>query len=223
MPFLTKATGISAAAVATRCMLGEKLADMEYGTGLIEPSEYCAVRVPVFSFGQIGGLDTQLGLEMKSTGEAFGIAHTFEDALLKGLAASGMRLKRKGGVFLSVRDSDKQEAISLADRFSQLGFDLYATAGTCKMLNENFIAANAVRKIHEGSPNTMDLLESNKIVYVVSTSQKGRQSIMDDIRIRRRALERQIPTFTSLDTAFALTRCLSNKRTLEDIELIDLA
>ena len=151
------------------------------------------------------------------------------------------------------------------------------------MLNENFIAANAVRKIHEGSPNTeillldeptnhldvdsiqwletylshyegavilvshdryfldkivnkvmeiesghamlfdMDLLESNKIVYVVSTSQKGRQSIMDDIRIRRRALERQIPTFTSLDTAFALTRCLSNKRTLEDIELIDLA
>ena len=223
VPFLTKATGISAAAVATRCMLGEKLADMEYGTGLVEPSEYCAVRVPVFSFGQIGGLDTQLGLEMKSTGEAFGIAHTFEDALLKGLAASGMRLKRKGGVFLSVRDSDKQEAISLADRFSQLGFDLYATAGTCKMLNENFIAANAVRKIHEGSPNTMDLLESNKIVYVVSTSQKGRQSIMDDIRIRRRALERQIPTFTSLDTAFALTRCLSNKRTLEDIELIDLA
>lgn len=76
-------------------------------------------------------------------------------------------------MFLSVRDSDKQEAISLADRFSQLGFDLYATAGTCKMLNENFIAANAVRKIHEGSPNTMDLLESNKIVYVVSTSQKG--------------------------------------------------
>ncbi len=223
VPFLTKATGISAAAVATRCMLGEKLAGMEYGTGLVEPDEYCTVRVPVFSFDQIGGLDTQLGLEMKSTGEAFGIAHTFEDALLKGLAASGMRLKRKGGVFISVRDSDKQEAIGLADRFSQLGFDLYATAGTCKLLNENFIAANAVRKIHEGTPNTMDLLESNKIVYVVSTSQKGRQSIIDDIRIRRKALERQIPTFTSLDTAFALTRCLSNKRTLEDIELVDLA
>lgn len=223
VPFLTKATGISAAAVATRCMLGEKLRDMGYGVGLVEPKEYCAVRVPVFSFDQIGGLDTQLGLEMKSTGEAFGIAHTFEDALLKGLAASGMRLKRKGGVFISVRDSDKQEAIKLADRFSQLGFDLYATAGTCKMLNENFIAASVVRKIHEGSPNTMDLLESNKIVYVVSTSQKGRRSILDDVRIRRRALERQIPTFTSLDTAYALTRCLANKRTLEDIELIDLA
>uniref|UniRef100_UPI003FEE9B51 carbamoyl-phosphate synthase large subunit n=1 Tax=Candidatus Fimivicinus sp. TaxID=3056640 RepID=UPI003FEE9B51 len=223
VPFLTKATGISAAAVATRCMLGEKLSDLGYGTGLIEPDAYCAVRVPVFSFDQIGGLDTQLGLEMKSTGEAFGIAHTFEDALLKGLVASGMRLKRKGGVFISVRDSDKQEAIGLADRFSQLGFDLYATAGTCKMLNENFIAASAVRKIHEGTPNTMDLLESNKIVYVVSTSQKGRQSIIDDIRIRRKALERQIPTFTSLDTAYALTRCLSNKRTLEDIELVDLA
>lgn len=223
VPFLTKATGISAAAAATRCMLGEKLAEMEYGLGLVEPAEYCAVRVPVFSFDQISGLDTQLGLEMKSTGEAFGVAHTFEDALLKGLAASGMRLKRKGGVFLSVRDADKQEAIGLADRFSQLGFDLYATAGTCKMLNENFIAASAVRKLHEGTPNTMDLLESNKIVYVVSTSQKGRQSILDDIRIRRKALERQIPTFTSLDTAYALTRCLSNKRTLEDIELIDLA
>lgn len=223
VPFLTKATGISAAAAATRCMLGEKLAEMEYGTGLVEPVSHCAVRVPVFSFDQIGGLDTQLGLEMKSTGEAFGIARTFEDALLKGLAASGMRLKRKGGVFLSVRDSDKQEAIGLADRFSQLGFDIYATAGTCKMLNENFIAASVVRKLHEGAPNTMDLLESNRIVYVVSTSQKGRQSILDDIRIRRKALERRIPTFTSLDTAYALTRCLSNKRTLEDIELIDLA
>lgn len=223
VPFLTKATGISAAEAATRCMLGETLSGMAYGTGLVEPGGYCAVRVPVFSFDQIGGLDTQLGFEMKSTGEAFGIASTFEDALLKGLAASGMRLKRKGGVFLSVRDSDKQEAIGLADRFSQLGFDIYATAGTCKMLNENFIAASVVRKIHEGTPNTMDLLESNKIVYVVSTSQKGRQSILDDIRIRRKALERRIPTFTSLDTACALTRCLSNKRTLEDIELIDLA
>ena len=223
VPFLSKATGVPMADIATRVILGHSLREQGITEVYGRERSRWFVKAPAFSFAKIRGMESYLSPEMKSTGEAFGIAHTFEDALLKGLAASGMRLKRKGGVFLSVRDSDKQEAISLADRFSQLGFDLYATAGTCKMLNENFIAANAVRKIHEGSPNTMDLLESNKIVYVVSTSQKGRQSIMDDIRIRRRALERQIPTFTSLDTAFALTRCLSNKRTLEDIELIDLA
>lgn len=220
--FISRVTGLPVIDIAVRCMAGEKLADMGYGTGIYPHAKMYGVRVPVFSFDRVAGLDTQLGLEMKSTGEALGIADNFEDALLKGLVASGMRIRHSGGVFITVRDNDKQEAVQLADAFSQLGFDIYATAGTAKILNTNFVPANAVRKIHEGSPNTLDLLSGNKIVYVISTSAKGRSSLIDDVKIRRRAVERQIPTFTSLDTARALVRCLKKRRSLDDTEIIDL-
>lgn len=220
--FISRVTGLPVIDIAVRCMTGEKLAGMGYGTGIYPHAKMYGVRVPVFSFDRVAGLDTQLGLEMKSTGEALGIADNFEDALLKGLVASGMRIRHSGGVFITVRDNDKQEAVQLADAFSQLGFDIYATAGTAKILNTNFVPANAVRKIHEGSPNTLDLLSGNKIVYVISTSAKGRSSLIDDVKIRRRAVERQIPTFTSLDTARALVRCLKKRRSLDDTEIIDL-
>lgn len=220
--FISRVTGMPVIDLAVRCMIGEKLADLGYGTGIYQGGTMYGVRVPVFSFDRVEGLDSQLGLEMKSTGEALGIADNFEDALLKGLVASGMRIRHSGGVFITVRDNDKQEAVQLADAFSQLGFDIYATAGTAKILNTNFVPANAVRKIHEGVPNTLDLLSGNKIVYVISTSAKGRSSLIDDVKIRRRAVERQIPTFTSLDTARALVRCLKNKRSLDDTEIIDL-
>ncbi len=222
VPFITRVTGLPVVDIAVRCMLGEKLVNMNYGTGIFKGNGLYGVRVPVFSFDRVAGLDTQLGLEMKSTGEALGIADNFEDALLKGLSASGMRIRHSGGVFISVRDNDKQEAVKLADAFSQLGFDIYATAGTARILNSNFVPANAVRKIHEGSPNTLDFLSGNKIVYVISTSAKGRSSLIDDVKIRRRAVERQIPTFTSLDTANALVRCLKRNRMLNDTEIIDL-
>ena len=181
-----------------------------------------AVRVPVFSFDKISGIDTQLGIGAKSTGEVMGIADTFEDALLKALVASGIKIRKKGGVLITVRDSDKQSCIGVADKFSQLGFSLYATAGTAKILNENYIATNSVRKIHEGSPNISDLLSTNKIDYVISTSTRGQQSSTDDIRVRRKAVERGIPTFTSLDTANALALCLQKKRTIDDVEIIDI-
>ncbi len=222
VPFITRVTGLPVVDIAVQCMLGKKLANMNYGTGIFGGAGLYGVRVPVFSFDRVEGLDTQLGLEMKSTGEALGIADNFEDALLKGLAASGMRIRHSGGVFISVRDNDKQEAVRLADAFAQLGFDIYATAGTARMLNSNFVPASAVRKIHEGSPNTLDLLSGNKIVYVISTSAKGRSSLIDDVKIRRRAVERQIPTFTSLDTANALVRCLKQNRVLNDTDVIDL-
>lgn len=222
VPFISRVTGLPVMDIAVACMLGGKLADMDYPAGIYPQSARYGVRVPVFSFDRVDGLDTQLGLEMKSTGEALGIADNFEDALLKGLVASGMRIRHAGGVLISVRDNDKQEAIRLADALSQLGFDLYATAGTARMLNSNFIPANAVRKIQEGSPNTLDLLSGNRIVYVISTSAKGRSSLMDDVRIRRRAVERQIPTFTSLDTAEALVRCLKKNRSLDDVDIVEL-
>jgi carbamoyl-phosphate synthase large subunit len=220
--FMSKVTGLPIIQLAVRCMLGEKLLHIGFGTGIYPEKKYFGVRVPVFSFDSLSGTDTQLGSEMKSTGEVLGIADNFEDALLKGLSASGMRIKRSGGVLITVRNSDKQEAISVADRFSQLEFNLFSTAGTAKTLNANHVPSSSVRKIHEGHPNVLDLIKSNKIVYVISTSEKAENALGDDIKIRRNAIERKIPTFTTLETANALVRCLSLKRSMEDIGLVDI-
>lgn len=222
IPFMSKATGLPIIEIAVRSMLGQKITDMGFHPGVYSSKNLYAVRVPVFSFDKISGTDTQLGGEMKSTGEVLGIADNFEDALMKGLVASGMRIKRSGGVLVTVRNSDKQEAIVVADRFSQLGFTIYATAGTAKTLNANYVASNSIRKLHEGTPNILDLINSKKIVYVISTSEKAENAAGDDIQIRRKAIEKQIPTFTTLDTAAALVRCLAMKRSLEDIALIDI-
>lgn len=222
IPFIGKSKGLPIIEIATRAMLGESLKTMGCGTGLFQRVGPYAVRVPVFSFEKLSGADTILGLEMKSTGEVLGIARRFEDALLKGLIASGMRIKRSGGVLVTVRNSDKPEAVMVADKFAQLDFNLYATAGTARTLNANHVPTNYVRKLHEGKPDVLDLINSNKIVYVISTSEKAQDALGDDIKIRRRSIERQIPTFTTLDTAKALALCLTQKRSLEDIELINI-
>lgn len=222
VPYISKATGIPLIDFAAACMLGEKIADFGYGTGLMPSKGNYAVRVPVFSFDKLESADTVLDKKMKSTGEVMGIAGCFEDALLKGLTASGMRIKRSGGVLFTVCNSDKQAAVPVAERFSQLDFTIYATAGTANHLNHNYIASNAVRKLHEGSPNIIDLINSNKIVYLICSSEKDRDSISEDKAIRRRALEKQIPVFTTMDSALALTLCLSMKRSVEDIAMVDI-
>ena len=222
VPYISKVTNIPMVDLATRCMLGFKLKDMEYGIGLHTEGEYIAVKVPVFSFAKLHDVDTHLGPEMKSTGEVLGIAKTFHEALMKGLVAAGYNMKKHGGIIISVRDSDKQEVIAVADKFSQLGFKIYATAGTANLLNKNMIATNIARKIGEAEPNIMTLLESGEIDYIISTSSKGRLPELDSVKIRRKAVERSIPCFTSLDTANALVTCLNMKKTMADIELVDI-
>lgn len=223
IPFVSKATGLPIVEIALRCMIGEKLSDMGYSNGIYPTGKLCAVRVPVFSFDKLSGVDTMLGSQMQSTGEVLGLGSNFEDALLKGLTSSGMRIKRSGSILVTLRNSDKQESIPVIEKYANLGFKLYATAGTAKTLNSNFVATNAVKKIHEGKPNTLDLINKNKVVYVISTSELGNSEQTDDVKIRRQALEQQIPTFTTLETANALTRCLANKRSIEDIEIIDIS
>lgn len=209
--------------IATKIMLGAKLKDFEYGTGLYPERDLVAVKVPVFSFAKLHGVDTHLGPEMKSTGEVLGIGKTLDEALLKGLVAAGYKLKRSGGVFISVRDTDKPEIIDIADKFASLGFELYATSGTANKLNRNFIAANAVRKISEDPENNvLTLLDSGKIDYVISTSAKGRQPARDSVKIRRKAVERSIACLTSLDTANALADCLLGGKNMNDVELVDI-
>ena len=160
---------------------------------------------------------------MKSTGEVLGIAKTLDEALLKGLVAAGYKMKKNGGVLISVRDTDKQEIIEVADKFSQMGFDLYATAGTANTLNKNMIATNVVRKISDDPDNNiLTLLDSGKIDYVISTSAKGRMPARDSVKIRRKAVEHSIACLTSIDTANALADCLAMDKTIHDVELIDI-
>ena len=223
VPYISKVTGVPMVELATRCVLGEKLADMGYGTGLYPEGQFHAVKVPVFSFEKLHDLDTQLGPEMKSTGEVLGLAEDYRQALLKGITAAGYR-NRKGdcGVLLTVRDSDKQELIPIADRIAALGYELYATAGTARLLNSNMIATNVVRKIGEGKPDILDLLDSGKIGYVISTDTKGRIPSLDSVKIRRKAVERSIPCFTSIDTADAFVSCLELDMDTAELDLVDI-
>lgn len=222
IPYISKITGVPMVDLATRCMFGEKLCDLGYGTGLYPESDHYAVKVPVFSFQKLRDLDTQLGPEMKSTGEVLGVSTSFREALLKGMMGAGYEMKKKGSVLISVRDADKQEIINIAERFAELGFELYATSGTANILNRHMVATNAVRNVDEPSPNMIDLIESGKIDYVIATSVKGRHPELGSVKIRRSTVEHAIPCLTAIDTASALLRCLEGDTRIESCELVDI-
>ena len=223
IPYISKVTGVPMVDLATRAMFGEKLKDMGYGTGLYKKSPYVAVKVPVFSFEKLINVDNHLGPEMKSTGEVLGIASTLEEALYKGLIGAGYKMKRGGGVFITVRNSDKCEIGDVAKKYADLGFKIYATECTANYLHEYGINAITVKKIHEDKrDNTLTLIESGKIQYVISTSAKGRQPERDSVKIRRKTVERNIPCLTSIDTANALADCLKSKYSQISTELVDI-
>ena len=222
IPYISKVTGVPMVELATRAMLGEKLSDMGYGTGLYPNSPYIAVKVPVFSFEKLIDVDNHLGPEMKSTGEVLAVANTLEESLYKGLIAAGYTLEKEGGVFITVRDSDKPEIAETAKAFQDLGFEIYATRGTAKTLEQNGIKSIVVDKIHEGENNTLKLIESGKIHYVISTSSKGRNPERDSVKIRRKTVDRNIPCLTSIDTANAIASSLKSKYSELSTELVDI-
>ncbi|MBQ3599995.1 MAG: carbamoyl-phosphate synthase large subunit [Lachnospiraceae bacterium] len=222
VPYLSKVTGVPMIDIATRVMLGEKLKNMPYGTGLYPSSSYTAIKVPVFSFEKLSGLDTMLGPEMKSTGEVLGIAPDLTQALYKGLLGAGYTLEKKGGILITVRDSDKEEIIAIAERFAKLGFHLYATSGTARILRNSGLPTTLVYKIKESEQNTISLLESGKINYIISTSAKGRIPARDSVKVRRKSIELGIPCLTSLDTANALANILNTNCSCENATLIDI-
>lgn len=222
IPYISKVTGVPLVELATRAALGERLSDMGYGTGLYKQSPYTAVKVPVFSFEKLSDVDSHLGPEMKSTGEVLGIAKNFDEALLKGLVAAGNKLKKQGGIFITVRDSDKPAILDVAKKFDKLGFDIYATQGTAKLLNSGMVPANLIKKIGEAEYNTLTLIESGKVDYVISTSSDGRKSASDSVKIRRKAVEMSIPCLTSTDTANALADCLLMQKNMDSVELVCL-
>ncbi|WP_322200701.1 carbamoyl-phosphate synthase large subunit [Acutalibacter intestini] len=223
VPYISKVTGVPMCDLATKVSLGYKLRDLGFGTGLYKPSPYTAVKVPVFSFEKLADVDTHLGPEMKSTGEVLGIGNSLEEALYKGLIASGHQMKKGGGVFITVRDQDKPEIAEIAKKFDRLGFKLYATGGTALLLFKAGLAVNVVDKIHENSQrNTITLLESGDIQYVISTSAKGRNPARDSVKIRRKASLLGIPCLTAIDTANALADSLMSRYTPENTEIVDI-
>ena len=223
VPYMSKVTGVLMVDCAIRVSLGEKLADMDYGVGFYRQSPYTCVKVPVFSFEKLTDVDTQLGPEMKSTGEVLGVGRNLSEALFKGLVAAGYKMYKHGGVLITVRDSDKSEIVEVAKKFASLGFNLYATPGNAAALQAAGLKVETVHKIHESDTNnTMTLLESGKVNYIISTSAKGRLPARDSVKLRRRAVMLGIPCLTAIDTADALADSLMSRYSEINTELVDI-
>ena len=212
VPFLTKASGYDAVDMAVRCMAGEKLTV----TGVNKQKGNFYVRVPVFSFEKLNGVDMLLGEKTKSTGDVMGIGDTFDNALLKGMIASGMRIKRTGSVLVCVNESDKSDTVKMAEEFLSQGFKIYATSDTAKILNSNHIATNTA-----SCEQAVQMINSNKFSYVVSTLQNNRNKGEDAI-IRRAALMKKVPVFTSVQSAYTFSKSLANNNVMEELEVTDI-
>ena len=226
VPYLSKVTGLPMVDIATQLMLGESLSGLGYGAGLYRQPPYVAVKVPVFSFEKLLGVNSSLSPEMKSTGEVLGIGKTLEEALFKGLLSAGFRLARpRGGgegVLISVAEKDRGEVIEVARKFDELGFRLYTTddnAPALRHLGAEIIPVGALG----GENRIRELLESGKIDYVVMTGPSDPDYIREFVRVSRRALLLSIPCLTSLDTANALADMLASRYCEGSTELVDIA
>lgn len=208
VPFLSKVTNIPMANVATRVIMGQKLADMGYQGGLWPEDKYVSVKVPVFSFAKLRRVDTTLGPEMKSTGEVMGRDINFAKALYKGLIGAGMKIPAAGSVVVTVADKDKEEAIEILKGFYRLGYKIIATGGTAAAIEQAGLPVTTVHKLSEGSPNILDLIRSGDAQFVVNTLTKGKEPERDGFRIRREAVENGVVCMTSLDTVRALVNML---------------
>jgi len=222
VPYISKVTGIPIVDLAIEVILGKKIADLGYKPGLQPKADYFAVKMPVFSFEKIRGAEISLGPEMKSTGECLGIAKTFNEALYKAFRGAGINLPKYKRMIITVKDEDKPEAVEIGRRFEKLGYQIYATKSTAKVLMEAGVDAHKINKIEEESPNLMDLLLGHGIDLVIDTPSNGKGKFKDGFLIRRTAIETGINCLTSLDTASALLTSLEHADDLK-MSLVDVA
>ena len=222
VPYISKVTGIPIVDLASKVILGAKVKDLGYGTGLARKADYIAIKMPVFSFEKLRGADIGLGPEMKSTGECLGIAKTFNEALYKAFLGSGINLPKHKKMILTVKDADKLEAVGVGKRFEALGYEIYATRSTARVLRENGVNAIPVNKLDGEAPTIMDLLLGHEIDLVIDTPTQGRDKSRDGFLIRRTSIETGVPCLTSLDTANALLTSLETADK-ENLTLIDIA
>ena len=209
IPFISKVTGVPMIRLAIKAMLGKSITEAGYEGGLWKRQKLVAVKAPVFSMSKLSGVDTYLGPEMKSTGEVMGIDTDFSSAVAKALIASGMMLPEKGSILLTIADRDKADAMPMIRQLAEAGYGLFATAGTAGMILGLGIDAFAIPKAQTGErPNTVDIIADGTVSAVVNTIEGDRESLEDGFEIRRAAVDRRIPCFTSLDTARAAVESL---------------
>ena len=221
VPYISKVTGIPIVDLASRVILGAKIRDLGFEPGLAPDAGYLAIKMPVFSFEKLRGAEISLGPEMKSTGECLGIAKTFDEALYKAFLGAGVNLPKHKKMIISVKDSDKLEAVGVAKRFKALGYEIFATRNTSRVLNENGVLAIPVNRINEEAPTLMDLLLEHQIDLVIDTPTHG-DKMKDGFLIRRTAIETGVNVLTSLDTANALLTSLENADK-QHLSIVDVA
>ena len=220
VPYISKVTGVPIISLATRAICGESIKDMGFGTGILKEPDLVAVKMPVFSFEKIKGADISLGPEMKSTGECLGIGKNFNEALYKAFVGAGIRLPKHKKMIITVRDSEKSKVIDIAKRFQALGYTIYSTKGTAKVLNDNGVNAIVIKKLEEEGPNILDLILSHEIDIVIDVPMRGIAGSKDGFIIRRNAIETGVNVLTSTDTAKALVSSLENEK--DEISLIKI-
>ncbi|MBX6352211.1 MAG: carbamoyl-phosphate synthase large subunit [Thermoflavifilum sp.] len=212
VPFLSKVTGVNMVELAMHAVLGGRLADLGWQTGLLPEADLVSVKVPVFSFAKLRRVDITLGPEMKSTGEVMGTERTYAKALYKGLLAAGTVVPTYGTVLATIADKDKEEAWPILRGFAELGFRIAATEGTARFLRQRGLEVTIVNKLAQGTPNLADDIREGRIQLVINTLTKGREPERDGFRIRRTAVEHGVPCLTSLDTAASLLEALATIR-----------
>ena len=205
IPYISKVTNVPIIDLATKVMLGYKLKDLGYGTGIYPEASYYAVKMPVFSFEKLTDVDINLGPEMKSTGECLGIAESYPQALMKAFKGANMKVPKKGGrAILTVKDEDKPEIIGIAREMEEIGIELYATRGTYGYLKEQGVDVKFIHKLGAGHPNIGDMIASGTIDIIVNTPRRSKREDGDGIKIRRMAVEHSVLCLTSIDTAHAI-------------------
>ena len=225
IPYISKVTGVPMVELATKIMVGSTLESLGYGTGLYKTPPYFAVKVPVFSFEKLNNVNSQLGPEMKSTGEVLGVGKNLNEALFKGLISAGFKIESRKesrhGVLITVTKKDRYEIVNLAKKLDDLGIKIWATPETAKAIASLGIEVDTVNKLSEDN-SIMDLVESGKLDYIVYTGKSDKKSIADYIKLFNRANQLGIATLTSLDTANALADIIASRYNQMNTELVDI-
>jgi len=219
VPFISKVTGVPMVRIATKVMAGISLKEQGYEGGLWKKQKLVGIKAPVFSMSKLTGVDSYLGPEMKSTGEVMGIDYGFEAALVKALLAAGLMLPQKGSLLLSIADRDKAESLPLIKDLHSLHYRLCATEGTAAMIESMGLPVKMVtKKLSEGYPNAIDVIQDNSVSGVINTITGGRIPLKDGLAIRRAAAEKRIPCFTSLDTARVAIGALADSSQIFNVQ-----
>ena len=221
VPYISKVTGIPIGPLATQIICGHTIKELGYNPGLQPAADYIAVKMPVFSFEKIRGADISLGPEMKSTGECLGIAKTFNEALYKAFEGAGIRLPKYKKMIMTIRKNEQEEAVDIARRFANVGYQIFATKGTARTLNEHGVKAFEIRKLEQESPNILDLVLGHQIDLIIDIPAQGAERSHDGFVIRRNAIETGVNVLTALDTARALVTSLENRA--KELTLVDIA